>query len=90
MHTHLQPPSEGGACPACSRANLVRIDTTATRSHRGDPMAVLTCRSCNWREGWVRNNLTGHMMLLWSGRAPNATRRRDVPSGDASNPYARV
>lgn len=68
MHTDLTPLSEGKTCPACSQALLTRIDTATTRSERGDPMAIVACPSCNWREGWVRNKFTGLMMQLWRGR----------------------
>jgi hypothetical protein len=57
-------------CPACSQAPLIRIDTTATTSDRGDPMAIVACPSCNWREGWVRDSSTGLIIQLWRGRQP--------------------
>lgn len=68
MHHDLTPPSEGKRCPACSQADLIRIDNATTRSERGYPMAIVACPSCNWREGWVRHNITGQMMQLWRGR----------------------
>src|SRR5437870_448704 len=90
MHLHLTPSSEGTSCPACSHAKLVRIDTVSTRSRRGDPMAVVACPLCNWREGWVRNNLTGQMMRLWNGRAPNESQCSSVGTTSGSSPYAKL
>jgi hypothetical protein len=68
MQRDLTPSSEGKRCPACSQADLIRIDTTTSHSERGYPMAIVACPSCNWREGWVRHNVTGQMMQLWRGR----------------------
>ena len=90
MHTHLKPSSEGANCPACSRAELIRIDTTFTRSRFGEPMAVVACPSCNWREGWIQDSLSGQMTMTWS-RQGSRDANRSVPDLLAMpSPYARV
>lgn len=90
MHNLLTPSSEGSDCPACNSSKLVRIDTPSTVSDRGDPMAVVACPACNWREGWVRNNLSGEMMMLWSCRTPRLNTRPTLGSVRSSSPYERV
>jgi hypothetical protein len=90
MHTHLKPSSEGANCPACSRSKLVRIDTAFTRSRSGEPMAVVACPSCNWREGWIKNSLSGQMAMIWSRQGSQDTSRSVVELLATSSPYARV
>jgi hypothetical protein len=90
MHTHLKPSSEGTDCPSCSRAKLIRIDTTCTRSHFGEPMAVVACPLCNWREGWIQNSQSGQMTMIWSRQAPRDSNRSGASLLAKPSPYARV